>query len=331
VALRLGPLLVGLALLGLLAWSFGLEGVARAFADFSPARFAAYVALTAAVLAGYALRWQRVTRSLGGEVGLARLAAGRLAGDAVGSIVPSARLAGEPVRAAVACAGGVEVTQASAGVALDRVLETIGNVLCALLYVAVFAATRELPASDEMTGLAAGLIGGLAALAVPLVMMRLGARPLWPLYALLGARRPPWLAAVRRTEDHLIESFRRRPGVLLGGLLLALATEAVVVGQYHFLLSAFGVRVDLPTLLLILVGTGMARAVPTPAALGTLEGGQVAVLGLAAGDPALGFVAGLVIRMHETLLLLAGLAALSGYGMSLARLASFRSASEASA
>jgi hypothetical protein len=108
--------------------------------------------------------------------------------------------------------------------------------------------------------------------------------------------------------------------VVLWGVLLSLATEAVVVAQYHFLLSAFGVVADLPTLLLVLVGTGMARALPTPASLGTLEGGQVAVFTLAEGAPALGFVAGMVIRLHETLFLVAGLVSLSAHGLSLSRL-----------
>jgi uncharacterized membrane protein YbhN (UPF0104 family) len=326
--LRSLPLLAGIAVLGLLAWGFGLHGLAQAFESLSPLRLLLYLAFTAAVVFGYAWRWQIVARTLGANVPLTRLASARLAGDAIGTLVPSARLAGEPVRAGIISAGGVEGTAATAGVALDRVLETVSNILCALVYVSVFSLAHG--GRSSVAALATGLVAGLAALAIPLVLLRRGLRPLWPVYALLGARQPPWLGAVRRTEDHLVRTFRHRPGTLLWGLLLSLATEGLVVCQYHFLLSAFGIGVDLPTLLLVLVGTGMARAVPTPASLGTLESGQVAVFTLAEAAPALGFVAGMVIRMHETLLLVAGFVALSAHGMTLARLRVARSG-EASA
>lgn len=320
-ALRLGPLLLGAALLAALVWRFGLADLSRALADLSPELLLLYLGLTVVALFGCALRWQVVARSLGSAVPLPRLASARLAGDAVATLLPSARLAGDPVRVAIVCAGGAEGTAASAGVALDRVVETIGNVVCALVYVTVFSVSRTAAAEGGGLSLLAGALAlALAALAVPLWMLRRGLRPLWPLYVLARGSRSPWLAAARRTEDHLTRLLRRRPVVILWGVLLSLAIEAVVVAQYHVLLAAFGIRTDLPTLFLVLLGTGMARAIPTPASLGALEGGQVAVFTLAEGAPAVGFVAGLVIRLHETLLLVAGLVALSAHGVSLSRL-----------
>lgn len=327
--LRLAPLAVGALILVLLLRSFGLDGLADAFARLSPARLLLYFAFTATVILGYSLRWQLVARSLGTRLGLMRFAAARLAGDAVGNLVPSAGLAGDSVRAAIISARGVEGAVATAGVALDRVLETTSNILCALLYVSVFSMTHQ--GEGSVSAVAIVLVVALAALGVPLVMLRRGQRPLWIIYTLLGERQPPWLAAVRRTEGHLIRVFQEHPSALMLGLLLSFGVEALVLCQYHFLLSAFGIAADLPTLMLVLVGTGMARAVPTPAALGTLEGGQVAVFALAEGAPAIGFVSGMIIRMHETLMMLAGLVALSSNGLSLARLRPFRGSQEVSA
>ena len=51
-----------------------------------------------------------------------------------------------------------------------------------------------------------------------------------------------------------------------------------------------------------------------------LEAAQVAVVGAAAGRPDIGFVVGVIVRLHETLLLALGLLVLSYQGMSLARL-----------
>lgn len=333
---RGAPLLLGLVLVALLLWRFGLAELGLALRRLSPADLAVYLAFTVAVVLGYALRWQLVTRSVGREVPLPRLAGARLAGDAVGNLLPSARLAGEPVRVAIVHAGGVEATTATAGVAVDRLLETVSNIVCGLTYVSVFSLTHTHGSHQgSILILGGALLAAAAALAVPITMLWRGVPPLGWIYALVGGRvgrrMSTWLAALRRTEDHLLRFFRERPAVFFQGVLLSLFVESLTVCQYHFLLAAFGVHIDLPTLLLALLGTGVAHALPMPAALGTLEGAEVAVLTVAAGDPALGFLVGLILRLHDTLLTLTGLVALSAHGISLARLPAFRRSGEASA
>ena len=125
---------------------------------------------------------------------------------------------------------------------------------------------------------------------------------------------------VRRVEDHLIDFFREHPRTLLIGVLASLLIEGGCILQYHVLLGAFGIALDLPTLLMVLFGSGVARAVPAPAGLGVLEATQVAVVGATAGRPDIGFIVGVILRLHETLLPAIGLLVLSYHGMSLARL-----------
>lgn len=321
---RAVPLLIGAGLVVFLAAHFGLGGLAEALTRLSPGGIAVYLGFAVAVLVGYALRWEMVCRSLGAPVALARLAGARLAGDAVGNLVPSAKLAGEPVRAAIVAAGGVSGTEASAGVALDRILETVSNMICAAAYVAIFSLTHA-AASDggSVRLVVVGLAIGLLTLSIPITMLWRGRRPLAPFYPLLS-RRPGWVAALRQTEDYLLVFFRERRRIFVWGVLASLAVEMLVICEYHYLLAAFGIAVELPTLLLMLVGTGVARAFPTPAGLGMLEGSQVAVLALAAGEPATGFLVGMIFRLHETLWLLIGLAALSANGMGLTRLSLLR-------
>ena len=129
-----------------------------------------------------------------------------------------------------------------------------------------------------------------------------------------------WMDGLRKIEDHLVRFFREHPRAFLLGVLGSLPIEAVTLLQYHALLAAFGVALDLPDAVLVLLGSGVARAVPAPAALGALEATQVALVGAASGRPELGFVVGVILRLHETLLLALGLVALSYQGVSLARL-----------
>jgi uncharacterized protein (TIRG00374 family) len=317
--------LLPLLLLAFLCWWFGLEPVVRALAHASPRGLAIYLLLTAAVLLMYAMRWRLIVRALGGQLPVGRLLAARLAGDAVGALVPSARLAGEPLRVALARDGGISTAQSGAGVALDRFLEIGGNTLAALAYVAIFFIVRGASGMGSaplaMAGVMTILLLGLVVL---VVRLRRGHRPLAPLYGERVRRHAPrftaWMDGLRQIEDHVVRFFRQHPRTFAIGLLASLAVEALTLLQYHALLSAFGIALDLPTLCLVVLGSGIASGAPVPAGIGALEAAQVALVGAGAGRPELGFVVGIVVRLHETLLLALGLAALSYRGVSLARL-----------
>ena len=317
-------LVLPILVVAFLCWYFGLEPVGRALSHASPLDLAAYLLLTAMVVTGYALRWRLVARAVGDDPPLGRLVAGRLAGDAIGTLVPSARLAGEPVRLAFARTSA-PLPQAGAGVALDRLLEVIGNMLAVIVYVAIFVLTHGIAQAKGTPAVLAGLMTLLLlGVAVLLIRLRRGGRPLAPLYGArargLAPRLHGWMDGLRKMEDHLVRFFREHPRAFLLGVLGSLAIEAVTILQYHVLLAAFGVVLDLPELVLVLLGSGIARAVPAPAALGALEATQVAVVGAASGHPDLGFVVGVILRLHETLLLAVGLMVLSYQGMSLTRL-----------
>ena len=315
---------VPLLLLAALYWWFGLEPIVQAFSHVSARGLAVYLLLSALVVLGYALRWRMVAGAVGGRPLLAQLVAARLAGDAVSALVPSARLAGEPVRVALARGGG-STARSTAAVAIERILEVIGNMLAVVAYAAIFCSVRGASSSGRAPlALAAAMVLLLAAMAVLVVRLRRRGRPFAWLYGARARRLAPrlavWMDGLRRVEEHLADFFHQHPRAFVLGVLASLLIEALTIVQYHALLSAFGLALDLPTLVLVLLAGGAAHVVPAPAALGTLEAAQVAAVAAAAGRPDLGFAVGVVVRLHETLLLGLGLAVLSYEGISLARL-----------
>lgn len=318
-------LLAGALLLAGLGWWFGLGAALAALRRAQPAGLALYAAATAAVLLLLVGRWRLVAAAVGSRPSLARLTAARLAGDAAASLLPFARLAGDPLRAVLARGEGTPLSAASAGVAVDRLLELTGNLLAVLAYVTVFSlATAGARAGRTPLAVAAGTAVLLLLLAALFVRLARGQRPLAPLYGARARgwlpRRGAWLDGIRRVEAHLVEFFRAHRASFLAGLGLTVAVELLVVAQYHALLAAFGIHLELPVLLLVLLGGGVARAVPAPAALGALEATQVVAVGATTGQPELGFVVGLIVRLHETLLVVVGVAALAALGISPARL-----------
>ena len=323
--LRGAALAAGVGACALLSWRFGWSDLAGAFEHVRPAYVIGYVLCGCLVRGGYGVRWYLVTRRLGAAPPASRFVAARLSGDAVGSVLPGGRIGGDPLRAALVYGDGVGGTQAGAGVAIDRIMEMLGNTLCAIAYVSVFAVTHTFEAAPRAVPvLIASLCALLVGLALPLALLRRGIRPLQPLYR-AGAwaglvRGQRWVGPLQRMEDHLIRFVANDPAACVWGVLGSLAIEALVIVEMRLLFTAFGVLVDLPTLLLALVATGLARAVPTPAGLGALEAGQVAVLGVAMGRPDIGFVAGILLRLHETWWTVVGFLCLSVRGVSMARL-----------
>jgi len=319
-----GALAAGLAALTALCWRFGFSEIAVALVRMSPGYLLLYLAFGTAARLGYALRWWYVARTLGVTPALPRFIVARLAGDATGFLLPTGRISGDPLRAGLVYGDGVCGSQAGAGVAIDRIIEILGNMLCAVAYVTVFSLTRT-GGTDRATLILIVTMGLLlAALAIPLEMLRRGRRPLEPLYWLVSryssGRWATWTGALRRTEEHVMRFFREHRAVFIEGLVGSLVIEGLIIGEYHFLLSAFGVVVTFPTLLMTLLASGLSRIVPTPAGLGALEAGQVTAFAAAAGQPALGFVVALVLRLHETLWTGIGLMALALQGAGWARL-----------
>ena len=312
-------LAAGLAALTALCWRFGFSEIAAALRRVSPRYLLVYLAFGATARLGYALRWWYVARTLGAPPPFPRFIAARLAGDATGCLLPTGRLSGDPLRAGLVCGDGVRGSQASAGVAIDRIIETLGNMLSAVAYVAVFSLTRAGGTDRATLILIVTMSMLLAALAIPLEMLRRGRRPLEPLYRLMSrygsnTRWVAWTGALQRTEEYVMRFFREHRAVFIQGLIGSLVIEGLIIGEYHFLLSTFGVVVTLPTLLMTLLASGLSRVVPTPAGLGALEAGQVTAYAVVAGQPAMGFVVALVLRLHETLWTSVGLMALALQG-----------------
>jgi uncharacterized protein (TIRG00374 family) len=266
-----------------------------------------YFALAALVVVSHAWRWRMVAVALGGEAPLWRFVAARLAGDAVGTAVPSARVGGDPVRVALLYGGGASGRgrEAFAGVSVDRVLETIGNTICTLVYVFAFVHSGPPAAGRGTIWIAGVMLLALAAFAAHLTAIARAHAPFRRLFGTAEEQRAGLAGRLRgllvRIEEQLAEILRAHRQRFLAGIAAALLTQGLVVLMYVQLLDAFGIALPLPVLLMAFVASGFARAAPTPGGLGALEAAQVGVLSLSGSSAELGFVVGIVMRLHDTI------------------------------
>jgi uncharacterized protein (TIRG00374 family) len=309
------PLLAGVAVLLWLCRVFGLRGVVEALGQLQPLNLILYVLLATAVLAGYCGRWLMVSRAVGASAPLRRFVAARIGGDALGSLLPGGRIGGDPYRIALLYSQGVPGVSATAGVAADRMLEMTGNVVAAIAYVWIYSATRTREISPALLVTLLIFLGAMVAMVTGLWLARHPFSPILESLLPKTARLQLLINSVRRTEDALANFLREHPATCLAGLAMSLLIELIIVVEYHFLFRTFGLSIDVPTILLVLLGGGLSRAIPTPAGLGALEVSQVSVLAFTSGRPDVGFVVGLILRLHETFWLVLGLAAVSAYGL----------------
>ena len=283
----------------------------------------AYAGAAVAVVLGYSLRWRLVMQATAKLPPLRRLVAARLAGDAVGALLPGGKIGGDPVRIALTAGDGRGGVRASASVAIDRVMELFSNSVCAIVYVSIFSVTRVEAAPGASLVLLATLRCPLLALLALVGVLRAQRRPFTPAAGVAGAARARGCAvcSTRAANGGPADRVLSRSSAALRARLAgSLLIELAIIGEYHFLLAAFGITLDLPTLLVVVLASGLSRIVPTPGGWGRSKPARSTVLGLASGRPEVGFVVGMVLRLHETLWTLVGVLLLVTQGMSFARL-----------
>src|SRR5258706_4759852 len=136
----------GFALLAVLGHQLGLGELRDALARADPLRFAAFLALSVTVFVTYAARWRLVLRAMDPTrppPPLPTLVSFRAAQHAVSTLLPSAHLSGEPVRALLLRRRGRDWPLAISSVATDRLLEVSASAVAGPAYVAVFFAQNE--------------------------------------------------------------------------------------------------------------------------------------------------------------------------------------------
>jgi uncharacterized protein (TIRG00374 family) len=289
----------GLALLAVLIHRTGTDTVLDTLSRVQPAWLGFYAGLVVLLYLGFAIRWRILLRALGADVPLGTLYGARLAGLAVGSLTPAAKLGGEPLRALLLAQGGVPAGTALASVVVDRGVELVANVVFGIGYCALFALRDGTTAGRILIPVAASGVALLVGVVVVLRRLERGGSTVPDRFRPVLQRLGAGPETVRQTDEalrHLL--FDRRRLVLLC-VASALVLNAVILAEYATLFTAFGAHPTLPELAGAMLGVGLAHALPIPGALGALEGAQAAVFELSGAGTGLAIVAATVARLRD--------------------------------
>lgn len=283
---------------------------------------AGMVVAAAVAVALYAMRWGMLLAGLGTSLGLGRLSALRAAGQSVSAMLPTIKLGGDPLRVWLLARSDVPVPPAIASVAVDRALEMGSGAAFAVLFATILV-QHGVPALE---GVLASMVFVLVALVVGLwvTARRLGrgdglvtalARTtgLERLHVLRGGL--DTMDAAEKAAAGLVAQPRRVRSAFLVGVAANLVTPL----EYWLLLSAFGLPSDGVAVVAAIFAAGAAHALPVPAGIGVLEGGQMWLFGLLGHPPEVGLAVGLAVRLRELVWVVPGLVVLACVGWWLPR------------
>lgn len=301
------------AVCGLLVWAWrdvSLDAVRTAIAHWGYLHWLAFALLNLGILWAMCWRWSLILRRAGYVVGFGALIRYRMGANTLSYITPGPQFGGEPLQ--VHCLTRfhqVPPEWASASVAVDRLMELMGNMLFLALG-GIFVLAPMLSDPTAVFPLTALLIGVVLAGGGLLWAVATGKAPLSRMTA--GGRRwlgrpqasGGWIAFLRASEDQAagILTDRLLGWYALGGLLqwfLFLAELWVIYAFMGWPMTALG-------LLTVAVASRLAFLLPLPGGLGALEASQLLAVTSLGGDPAMAAAACCVMRARDLVVISVG-------------------------
>ena len=318
-ALVLGTnLVVGTATLGYVLHRFGAPAVELLARPPQLLLLAAFPAAVTVAFVGYALRWRILLAGLGVPRGLGRLTAYRAAGQSLSSLIPSAKLGGEPLRALLLVGDRVPGGDAIASVAVDRTLEMGAGAAFACVYAALLLRRGVPELEGALVTVSLGAVVLAAGVALTARRLRRGSGLVTVVARSIGLDRLRFvqgqmhvLAAAEDAAARLVA----QPGRLRRAFGTGVGVNLLVLVEYHLLLAAFGLPAGALAVVGAIFATGAAHSLPVPAAVGVLEGAQIWLFGTLGHPPEVGLAVGLAVRLRELVWILPGLLYLLARGI----------------
>jgi glycosyltransferase 2 family protein len=317
-------LFVGLSIglgLGLMYWLIGssdLRAVWESFRQISVGWVMLLLAVSFCFDLCLAWRWQVILRYHGHRIAYKTCLRYRLMGSSVSYITPSARLGGEAVRAIMLTRHNISSTDAFSSVILDKTLEMTSNIFFGAIGMLIVVLTFKVPA------LAYGLMTAAFFLTMALIITffrRLARKD--KMFIGIGRRLGILRFRFGKKLFHKLDLIEERMSEFMAksykGFIYAVVLSAlmwiVLFATYWLALYMVGYSATLLQIYLVAVFIGIAYILPVPAALGTLEGGQVTLWELLGQGSALGIAFGLLIRGLDMLKAAIGLSLFFHSGM----------------
>lgn len=265
-------------------------------------------ALNIIVLVSFSSRWWLILRAQGFRISYFSLVSYRLAGFGITYFTPGPQLGGEPLQVYLLTRRNkLPSSVAMASITLDKMLELLVNFTFLLVGVITILISGVL--GEGLNYLFLLLPVGLLLLpAGYLLLLWRGEQPVTKLFRMLGRRFPGslrlsrWPVSLQAVEEDVGLFFHKHPGTVLVAIIISLLIWILMLVEFGLAVRFLGLRLSLSEVIILLTAARLAFLMPIPAGIGTLEAGQMLVMGMIGSSPLIGFSLSLLIHIRDAIL-----------------------------
>lgn len=306
----------GVILLAIVMFKYPFGEVLSTFTNFTPLLVFFYLVVSVCIMLTLSWRWKVILNTLGYKIPFYKLVGYRIIGYGVSYITPSAKVGGEPVRAALLKRQGLSFSEGLSSIVIDKTIELSFSAFFFIAGVLLLILDYALP------GIMVLILIFLSALFIFLV---------WKFYARLLKGKPVFAHlfkmfkldkfrffskyhhAILAFEKPIISFYQKERKAFILTAALSILSLFFSLAEYKLILLMLGLDVHLGIAFLVFSIAGLAFMVPLPMALGSFEAFQVSLFSVLKIGPAAAGVGVAIITRSRDLLWVFGAIILSLY------------------
>ena len=296
--------------------------VLNTFKSANPLTLLGFLCVSFGLMAVLSWKWKVVLRSQNVIIPFKHLFAYRLIGYGVSYLTPSAKLGGEPVRAALLTRHDMKFSEALSSVVIDKTIEVASSAIFFFIGVMIVFFRFALLGQIEVTMILFAIIF-LALMVFMYQRMSSGKGFIASFCKLLRLHKvKKWALSEKKLEEfesRIIKFFQEDKKDFLLAFFACFMSWVFMFFEYKFAALILGYNLSFVAIFLIISFVGAAFIVPVPMAIGSLEASQVAVFTMLGLKSAAGVALAFIIRIRDLLWSITGLLLLSYYGLKISQ------------
>jgi glycosyltransferase 2 family protein len=316
-------LLVGIVAVGIILHQVGFSEIMTLLRGASMTFIVCYLITSLLIAIMLTLKWGLVLHSQGHHVPHHRLFAYRLVGYSVSYLTPTAHVGGEPIRAYLLKRENIPVNTAFSTVVIDKSVDLMVNV--AFFFVGALVVISSVNIANNMKIVLVSLALGLVLLAWMFFVGVFSKQSMFvAIFRFFRLHKIKRLQSIEKNlaqvEKQLEQFYKTKKDYFLVMICFIIILWTLMFLEYRFALLIFGHMATPIQVFLILTGVGLAYAVPIPAAMGSLELGQISAAKVLDLSSATGIALAFLVRTRDLIWTALGLIFLSIYQFNFLRL-----------
>lgn len=261
-----------------------------------------YLITVILIYSALVFRWKIIIDAGNVKIPYRRLYLYKLAGYAISYVTPMAHLGGEPVRGMLLKRDGLSAQEGMSTVLIDKSIEFSTDIILGCIGLFVLLTTFSFTQNSFFFVLAL-VLSGLGLIILFYYSMLKGKYFFMRFFEFIKLykfkRLRNFLKQMRKTEDNMLAFFKNHKYAFRNATLIQFALWFMMFFEYKYLLLMLGVDLPLIHIFLVFAIVGVSYVMPVPAALGTMEAGNVGVLALSNTKSSVGLAVSIIVRLKD--------------------------------